>query len=61
MKGSVTVEGAAPSEAPAADDHGGPMAETDVAADPERAGARHPRPDRRRSASTATSTTSTWS
>ena len=34
MKGSVTVEGAAPSEAPAADDHGGPMAETAVAADP---------------------------
>ena len=34
MKGSVTVEGAAPSDAPAADDHGGPMAETDVAADP---------------------------
>jgi len=34
MKGSVTVEGATPSEAPAADDHGGPMAETEVAADP---------------------------
>ena len=34
MKGTVTVAGAAPSEAPAADDHGGPMAETDVAADP---------------------------
>ena len=34
MKGSVTVEGAAPSDAPAADDHGGPMAETGVAADP---------------------------
>ena len=34
MKGSVSVEGAAPSDAPAADDHGGPMAETDVAADP---------------------------
>jgi nitrite reductase (NO-forming) len=34
MKGSVTIEGAAPSEAPAADDHGGPMAETGVAADP---------------------------
>ena len=34
MKGSVTVEGAAPSDAPAADDHGGPMAETAVEADP---------------------------
>ena len=34
MKGSVTVEGAAPSDAPAADDHGGPTAETGVAADP---------------------------
>ena len=34
MKGTVTVDGAAPSEAPAADDHGGPMAETDVQADP---------------------------
>src|SRR4029078_2800749 len=34
MQGSVTVEGAAPSEAPAADDHGGSMAEANVAADP---------------------------
>ena len=34
MKGLVTVEGAAASDAPAADDHGGPTAETGVAADP---------------------------
>jgi nitrite reductase (NO-forming) len=34
MTGKVSVEGAAPSKAPAADDHGGPMAETTVAADP---------------------------
>ena len=33
-KGSVTVEGAAASDAPAADDHGGPTAEAGVAADP---------------------------
>ena len=36
MTGAVTVEGAAPAEPAAggADDHGGPMAETDVQADP---------------------------
>ena len=34
MSGKVAVEGAAASPAPAADDHGGPMAETTVAADP---------------------------
>jgi nitrite reductase (NO-forming) len=34
MSGKVAVEGAAASPAPAADDHGGPMAETDVQADP---------------------------
>ena len=34
MQGSVTVEGAAASDAPAADDHGGPTAEAGVAADP---------------------------
>ena len=42
MKGSVTVDGARPRAAPAADDHGGPMPETDVAADPERARAPSP-------------------
>ena len=34
MKGAVSVEGAAPSEAPSGDDHGGPAPVTDVTADP---------------------------
>jgi nitrite reductase (NO-forming) len=34
MSGKVAVEGGRASPAPAADDHGGPMAETTVAADP---------------------------
>ena len=34
MTGAVTVEGAAPSDAPSGDDHGGPAPTTDVAADP---------------------------
>jgi nitrite reductase (NO-forming) len=34
MTGAVTVEGAAPSDAPSGDDHGGPAPTSDVAADP---------------------------
>ena len=58
MKGSVTVEGAASSDAPAADDHGGPTAETGVAADPN-ARRRHVLTPSRPSDSTARCTTST--